>query len=216
MKYFLICLLSLVLIHCNGDEEGKEGEEGEAAKTAESGDKKDPEKAAAPAPAPTFASPELNQAQSITGVYTGAADIDYSWSLSPSKWSETSDIKISINHSGDENDKKLIVAVSYEKELLCTLISDLLFTEQQGSLWLNTFNNKVKAQHTGKVMDANTVSLIKITKDNKESPLSLYLHQSQELVENLTKTDEAARSFDELYKKCFGEKKEEAKEEEKK
>ncbi len=121
----LLIALSFLFTGCSpGTSTENENKEGDPEKTSSQQE----------VPPPSL-SAELKAAQMISGVYTGTADVDYSILGSiKSVLDPDANLKISINHSGDNDNKKVVVYVESEdgKESFCTIFNKISTMNDSG------------------------------------------------------------------------------------
>ena len=129
-----------------------------------------------------FTSQVLKKIDGIKGVYRGTLDFDFSFLSKPKDWlsivplagglSNTQrEVQISINHSGNDAEKQIIIVVEVVKtlgflknedkevEFFCTLFDDLSYELPE----LNRGAFKGSIQGKGKILDAGYVSALEIS-----------------------------------------------------
>ena len=131
-----------------------------------------------------FTSQVLKKAESIRGVYKGTLDFDFSLLSKPKDWlgkiplvsgvsSNTQrEVQISINHSGNDAEKQIIVVVEVVKtlglvknknkevEFFCTLFDNLSY--ELPGLNRGVFKG-YNVQGKGRILDAGYVSALEIS-----------------------------------------------------
>ena len=167
---------------------------------------------------------------SISGIYTGSADVDYSFY---GVYKANADLTINVAHSNERGELLVHISQPGSKEALCTLFSEIqLQILQLGQTKIkklppnssSTYRLKSSEKHSGAVQDAVRVTQFLVHKYDRNkpfpiymgdfgakmsqgAPISIYLGESLddiEQVSTLNKIKNAPeKSFESLRKHCF-------------
>ena len=174
---------------------------------------------------PPSSSKEIMKASEIAGVYTGKADVDYSFYIPFGSLfieQKKQNVKVMINHSGSDENKILIARVEKADspgEAFCTVWTGFGLSEGEEEIENGEESQKVsfisfesdKKESFGSLEDVNYVESLRIL-DQTSSKLKIDIHSkdstvlSAEPIDNLMKTSEQLIEFSVLLQTCFSSK----------
>ena len=163
--------------------------------------------------APSFESEDLKILDQAAGVYQfEKVDVDYGFG-----WGGDVSPKVTVNHSANDADRKLIVKVEHEDQSVCTVWNKVRVDGRDGKLLKFASASKESA---GAIVDAKEVFNIRfgIDKENEEQIVVTNFQMSIDNGEpwrtGVAAEGETAASFQAIYDSCnFGAEEAEAEEE---